>query len=66
MLKKLNYIYPYHQAIGYYIEKAGNYNDAQIELLREKFKFERDFYLTYQMKDTKYSKKWRLYYPNNF
>lgn len=65
MLRKLNYIYPYHQAIGFYLERAGVYREAQIRLLKS-FPFEYDFYLTHQMKETEYSKEWRLYYPKRF
>jgi len=62
MLKKLDYAYPYHQAVGFYLETSGVYKDAVIEPLR-KFDIEFDFYLTYQMKNMRYSKGWRLYYP---
>jgi len=62
MLKKLNYTYPYHQAIGFYLEKTGIYRDSQINLIR-KFDFNYDFYLTHHIKEYDYSKKWRLYYP---
>lgn len=65
MLRKLNYIYPYHQAIGFYLHRAGVYREAQIRLLK-KFDFEFDFYITHQMKETEYSKEWRLYYPKGF
>jgi len=65
MLQKLNYIYPYHQAIGFYLQRAGVYREAQIRLLK-KFDFEFDFYITHQMKETEYSKEWRLYYPKGF
>lgn len=62
MLKKLDYIYPYHQAVGFYLERSGVYNESSIRLLR-KFDMDYDFYLTHQMKDTSYSKEWRLYFP---
>jgi len=65
MLRKLNYIYPYHQAIGFYLERAGVYKDSQIRLLKT-FSFEYDFYLTHKMEKTEYSKEWRLYYPTGF
>ncbi len=64
-LIKLNYIYPYHQCIGFYLEKSGAYNSNQIELFRD-FDFINDFYLTYNMKDKNYSKRWKLYYPKGF
>ena len=61
-LAKLNYVYPYHQAIGFYLERAGNYRDSQMRLL-QKPGMEFDFYLTYQMTETTYSKAWRLHVP---
>jgi len=65
ILRKLNYIYPYHQAIGFYLQRAGVYRESQMRLLKN-FDFEYDFYITYQMKGTEYSKEWRLYYPKGF
>lgn len=62
LLEQLNYTYPYHQAIGFYLEKAGVYNDSQINLLR-KYDMSYDFYLTHQMKRMSYTRTWRLYYP---
>ena len=47
MLKKLNFTYPYHQAIGFYLEKAGVYSESQIKII-EKFQRKYDFYLTHQ------------------
>lgn len=63
-LKKLDFIYPYHQAIGFYFEKAG-YDVSKLELFRD-FGLNYDFYLTHQIKNREYSKKWRLYYPKGF
>lgn len=65
MLKKLNYTYPYHQAVGFYLERAGVYKNSLIALLR-KFERKYDFYLTHQIKEKNYSKAWRLYYPKGF
>ena len=62
MLKKLNNIYPNHQAIGFYLENAGVYKESSVNLLK-KHGMDYDFYLTHRMTDTLYSKKWRLYYP---
>ena len=61
-LKKLDYIYPYHQAVGFYLERAGVYRESSISLLK-KFGFKYDFYLMHQIKEKEYSKKWRLYFP---
>ncbi len=62
MLERLNYIYPYYQVIGFYLEKAQVYKESQINLM-QKFDMNYDFYLTHQMKNMDYSKKWRLYFP---
>jgi predicted transcriptional regulator of viral defense system len=64
MLKKLAYIYPYHQVIGFYLERAG-YKPAQIELLRQE-PIEFNFYLTHQMPETDFDQKWRLFIPKGF
>jgi hypothetical protein len=61
MLQQLAYIYPYHQAIGFYLERAG-YRSSLLDLLR-RFPMEFDFYLTHQMKETEYVKAWRLHVP---
>ncbi|HBF6777318.1 TPA: hypothetical protein ACG3PC_003719 [Clostridioides difficile] len=63
MLKKLEYIYPYHQAIGLYMEKAG-YEDKQLNLLKS-IPINYDFFLTNEMKNPKYSSEWRIYYPSD-
>lgn len=59
-LEKLNYIYPYHQAIGFYLEKAG-YTDKDTDLFKKEMKF--NFYLTYDIRKKEFSEKWKLYYP---
>jgi len=64
MLKKLGYTYPYHQAIGFYLERAG-YRQSQLALLR-KFKIEFDFYLDYSLKQVEYDSRWRIYFPQGF
>lgn len=64
MLPKLKYVYPYHQAIGYYLERAG-YRSNLLDLLR-RFPIEHDFYITHQIKEKKYIKEWRLFVPEGF
>lgn len=60
-LNSLDYIYPYHQAIGFYLEKAG-YRGKAIASLKDK-PMEFDFYLDYQIEAKQYSSEWKIYYP---
>jgi predicted transcriptional regulator of viral defense system len=61
-LRKLDYVYPYHQAIGFYLDRTGVYKESSITLLRRP-EFKYDFYLMHQIRDRAYSKKWRLFFP---
>jgi len=62
ILKKLALTYPYHQAIGFILEKCGVYNQNEINKLKD-FGLKYDFYLEREMIEKAYSKEWRLYYP---
>lgn len=66
LLAQLGYKYPYHQAVGFYIERSGAFTPSAIELFRGKFKYEFDFYLAYEMKRTDYNREWRLHVPKGF
>jgi hypothetical protein len=64
-LRVLDYVYPYYQSVGFYIEAAGNYNLEAIKEFTNYGSFNYDFYLDYQMIDPAYSKQWRIYYPRD-
>jgi hypothetical protein len=64
-LEKMNFTYPYHQSIGFYMEKAQNYKPSDIGQLRQ-FPIEYDFYLNYQLKNPAHNAKWRLFVPKGF
>lgn len=63
-LKKLDYTYPYHQVIGFYMEKSG-YDESALNML-EKLGIKYNFYLTYKMALKDFSERWKLYYPRFF
>lgn len=60
-LDTLGFSYPYFQAVGFYLERAG-YQGKKLDELRERPK-SFDFYLTYDMAEKDYSADWRLYFP---
>ncbi len=63
-LKRLNYVYPYHQAVGFYMQRAG-FGANQYERLREPgMKF--DFYLAHDIREVQYDSTWKLFYPADF
>ena len=62
LLRKLSYVYPYHQAIGFYLESAG-YESNALDTFHKGFDFEFDFYLDYGMAETALDRKWRVHAP---
>lgn len=64
MLRKLNFLYPYHQAIGCYLERAG-YQSSQLDQVR-RLPFAHDLYLAHDMGATRYEAAWRLFVPQGF
>jgi len=64
ILKKIDYTYPYHQAIGFYLEQAG-YSEDQLKLV-EKVGIKYNFYLTYKIKEKEFSERWKLFFPKGF
>ena len=60
-LKKLDYRYPYHQAIGFYLDRAG-FPESAVERVRA-LGAEFDFYLAYGLSEKDYDPKWRLFFP---
>ncbi|MBZ5667499.1 MAG: hypothetical protein LAO30_23230, partial [Acidobacteriia bacterium] len=60
-LKKLAYVYPYHQAIGFYMQRAG-YPEKLYGRLKD-LGLPYDFYLTYDLSDKEYLADWRLFVP---
>lgn len=61
VLKKLNYTYPYHQAIGFYMERS-DFSGSYLNLIK-RMGIKYNFYLDYNMKKTEYSDEWKIYFP---
>jgi len=60
-LRQLGYIYPYHQALGFLLERAG-VDPTQLGPLRE-LGMEFDFHLAHGMRERDYDPSWRLFFP---
>lgn len=61
LLKKLEFKYPYHQAIGFYMQRA-MYKEKLLDLVRS-VPMKWDFYLTHDMGATDYVSQWKLFVP---
>jgi hypothetical protein len=61
LLRQLDFTYPYHQAIGFYLTRAG-YAHKAVSPLRE-FPMKFDFQLAHGIKSTDYVAEWRLRVP---
>ena len=66
LLKRIGYLYPYHQSIGFYLERSGAFAPDLVEQFRAKFSYDFDFYLGYRMGQTRYDERWRLHVPAGF
>ena len=60
-LKKLDYMYPFHQAIGFYMQTAGYERERWERLKALPIHF--DFYLAHHISDKAYDSSWRLFIP---
>lgn len=60
-LKQVDYLYPYHQVIGYYMQQAG-FSPEEYNQLKD-LGLDFDFYITYGMKQAEYRPEWRLHIP---
>ena len=61
ILKKLDYVYPYHQAIGFLMQRAG-YPERRLSLLRN-LGITHNFYLVHGIQQPEYDASWHLFYP---
>jgi hypothetical protein len=63
MLADLRYVYPYHQAIGFYLQNAGH-PLPHLQALHE-LGINFDFYLEHGTKSTRFDPYWRVYCPDD-
>lgn len=60
-LGALDYVYPYHQALGFYLSRVGA-PPKHLDRLRS-LGLHLDFYLAHGLKKPAYDPSWRIYYP---
>lgn len=60
-LQKMDFAYPYHQSIGFYLEMAGYPLKDYKPFLPQKGDLK--FYLQKQMQQPRYNERWKMYYP---
>jgi len=61
ILAKLDYVYPYHQSIGFLMQRA-EYPERDYAPLR-KLGLDHKFYLAHGMEQRNYCEDWRVFYP---
>ncbi len=66
MLQKLDYIYPFHQCIGFFMDKAG-YPEKDLKLF-EGMGIQYKFFVQRELRadERKFDERWRLFYPEFF
>ncbi|SRR6266496_1624546 len=63
VIKELDHIYPYHQAVGFYLGRVGCAEEDLAGLKRLGLNF--NFYLTNRMKPAEFDSEWRIVFPAN-
>jgi predicted transcriptional regulator of viral defense system len=63
LLEELNYVYPYHQVVGFYLQNAGQPLSTLQPLREPGLNF--DFYLEHGRKQTAFDPTWRVHFPEN-
>jgi predicted transcriptional regulator of viral defense system len=61
LLARIDHVYPYHQALGFVLQRAGVLEEFLRPLRQRKIRFR--FYLDYGMKSPQFDAAWKLYYP---
>ncbi len=61
LLNEFNYIYPYHQSIGFYLKRSGYTEADQLLAKADGVKF--DFYLCHGLKHPAFDPDWRVFFP---
>lgn len=61
ILRTLDYVYPYHQALGFYLKTSGYEREFLSDLRTQGLQY--DFYLVHGVAKLKYDSEWRIFYP---
>mgnify|MGYP006297356347 CR=1 FL=1 len=61
ILKNLDYVYPYHQAIGFLMDRAG-FPEKDLKAIQD-LGIKWNFYLDYNMQEPLFDNRWSLFYP---
>lgn len=64
MLTEINHVYPYHQAIGFYMQASGAYTSVDLAQIKQ-IPVVLDFFIDNAMQDKIFDKDWRIWVPNN-
>jgi hypothetical protein len=64
ILHTLDYVYPYHQSIGFLMQTTGYPESSYVKLRAPGLNY--DFYLAHALQKPEYSQDWRVFYPKDF
>lgn len=62
VLTTLAHVYPYHQAVGFYLERAG-VPPKRLRILRDYKEPTFNFYLANQIRKPKFDAQWKVFFP---